>query len=808
MSQDIQEQLEIEKHMINLGIDRYRRGIAAAEEDKRGADTHYAQRLITTFLLPVSQGIKDFCEDKHAGKNAKYRVLLRRVEPDKAALFGLKCVLNHFTREEPLATLGIKIGTMIEDELKFSKFREEHGNYYETILRDFKNKGTKSYRHMHRVLTFKAREHSVMWTSWTLEEKVAVGIKVIDIILEKTDLIEKHAGARKKGHKAKGIIKPTAQCMDWVRRFKSYSSLLNPDRMPCVIEPDPWISNSQGGFYSPQLRERTPLVKTRSSKQVELIEQADLSAIMEAVNAIQATAWEVNTEVLQVLEDCWASGLEIGLPSSTPYKIPESPFPDIKKATLTEKQKKRFEDWKHEARIVHSLEKERVAKCFSIIRVLRMAKDYKEKKFWYVYQCDFRGRIYSTVTGLSPQGADFGKSLVRFAEGKSLGERGALWFCIHGANCYGVDKVSYADRLDWVEENKDYILAVGADPLSNRDFWKSADKPWQFLAWCKEYLGYNKEGADFVSHLPIALDGSCNGLQNYSAMLRDEVGGEATNLVPAEVPRDIYAAVARRTGELLQPLMDARAIRWKEFAASMDGVLPRSLAKRPVMTLPYGSTRQSCREYIYQYILDEASDFFDQKERFDLSVYLTPILWKAIGETVIAARQAMDWIQSCASALAKKSHSCTWIAPSGLPVHMDKKKFKTRQVHTELGGHFRIRLDIETEKLDVQKQKLGAAPNFIHSMDASHLIKTVQKAVIKGCTGFAMIHDDFGTHACDTPKLQACIRSAFIELYTEHEPLSEFKTYNEQCSGLVLREPPSQGKLNLCNIKESKYFFG
>ena len=49
-----------------------------------------------------------------------------------------------------------------------------------------------------------------------------------------------------------------------------------------------------------------------------------------------------------------------------------------------------------------------------------------------------------------------------------------------------------------------------------------------------------REGLSFVSHLPIAMDGSCNGLQLFSLMLRDPVGGTAVNLLPADTPQDIY----------------------------------------------------------------------------------------------------------------------------------------------------------------------------------------------------------------------------------------------------------------------------
>ena len=41
------------------------------------------------------------------------------------------------------------------------------------------------------------------------------------------------------------------------------------------------------------------------------------------------------------------------------------------------------------------------------------------------------------------------------------------------------------------------------------------------------------------------MDGSCNGLQNFSAMLRDEVGGKAVNLIPSDKPQDVYMEVVK-----------------------------------------------------------------------------------------------------------------------------------------------------------------------------------------------------------------------------------------------------------------------
>ena len=40
--------------------------------------------------------------------------------------------------------------------------------------------------------------------------------------------------------------------------------------------------------------------------------------------------------------------------------------------------------------------------------------------------------------------------------------------------------------------------------------------------------------------LPVHMDGSCNGLQHYAALGRDEAGGRAVNLLPSDAPQDVY----------------------------------------------------------------------------------------------------------------------------------------------------------------------------------------------------------------------------------------------------------------------------
>src|SRR6266566_1373512 len=148
---------------------------------------------------------------------------------------------------------------------------------------------------------------------------------------------------------------------------------------------------------------------------------------------------------------------------------------------------------------------------------------------------------------MNPQSDHIGRAQIEFADGKPPGERGAYWLAIHLANCYWKKKkVSFKKRLAWVQENEEEILDFAANPFLEASrsrpcasrpihrFWTEADQPWLFLAACLEWKRYKEEGPGMISHLPISMDGSCNGYQHLSAMGLDPIGGRATNLMARE----------------------------------------------------------------------------------------------------------------------------------------------------------------------------------------------------------------------------------------------------------------------------------
>src|SRR5690606_3046613 len=96
--------------------------------------------------------------------------------------------------------------------------------------------------------------------------------------------------------------------------------------------------------------------------------------------------------------------------------------------------------------------------------------------------------------------------------------------------------------------------------------------------------------------------------------------------------------------------------------------------------------------------------------------------------------------------------------------------------------------------------KNGVAPNFVHSLDASHMALVALAGSREGMS-LAMIHDDFGTHAADAERFYTLIRETFVAMYEQNDPLGDFAARYD------LPTPPKPGRLDLRQVLASPYFF-
>ncbi len=460
--------------------------------------------------------------------------------------------------------------------------------------------------------------------------------------------------------------------------------------------------------------------------------------------------------------------------------------------------------WKREAAAVYTLNAKMESKRFEFARLLSLAEEYRhDTALYFPHQLDFRGRLYAVPISLSPQGADPSRGMLQFASGMPVPDGDPFqWWLVNGANLFGYDKASLEDRAGWADDRLAAAIECGRDPFASR-WWMEADKPWCFLAWCMEAVRLFADPDGFVSHLPVGLDGSCNGLQHFSAMLRDPVGGAAVNLVPSDTPQDIYQRVADRVVERLRDRARSGADDAWIAQGWVDFGIARKIAKRPVMVMPYGGTVTSCIEYVREAVYERIRDGQENPFGIELTkatAFLGTVVWASIGDVVVAAKQAMGWLQKTARIAARHGLPLEWVTPSGFVAHQQYREHRHRRVKTRLHGsliylsHFE-----ETDRLNADKNATALSPNFVHSLDAAALIRTVCLAVDAGISDFAMVHDSYGTHAYQTAELARLLRQAFVSMYEEHDVLADLAASlsSQLPPGTELPPLPKTGNLDI-----------
>jgi DNA-directed RNA polymerase len=343
------------------------------------------------------------------------------------------------------------------------------------------------------------------------------------------------------------------------------------------------------------------------------------------------------------------------------------------------------------------------------------------------------------------------------------------------------------------------------NPLDGERFWTEADDPWQALAACFEWAGACVQGAGYVSHLPIAMDGSCSGIQHFSAMLRDAEGAQAVNLTKTDKPADIYTQVAIRTEQFLNEDDSPLARSWR-------GNVTRKIVKRPCMTFAYSVTSRG----IIQQILDEmrkvGEGMLPGWDNMEAAVFLGPVVERAIRDTVTRAAEAMDWLKDTARLLTDNNTPIVWYTPVGLPIIQFKRKYTSKKHKLwVMGERLRLSLRTPTKNVDKAKQQSSIAPNFVHSMDAAHLMMVANRMVSEGVTdAFAMIHDSFGVHACDVDELHYVIRDEFVNMYSV-DRLVQFKlsvqSRLKEAERDEVSEPPEAGDYDIEEVRDADFFF-
>ncbi|KAH3903034.1 related to DNA-directed RNA polymerase, mitochondrial [Saccharomycodes ludwigii] len=548
-------------------------------------------------------------------------------------------------------------------------------------------------------------------------------------------------------------------------------SAVQPQLLPMLIKPRPWKSWNNGGYLYTQ----SHLIRTKESpEQIAYLKAVSdngiIDKIYEGVNVLGDTAWTVNKRVFEVMSKVWNTGGDfLKIPAvTTELRL----LPPLERDADPAK----LRDWKLQNKLLaNEFSKNRSMRCDANYK-LEIARAFLGEKFYFPHNLDFRGRAYPLSPHFNHLGNDMSRGLLIFWKGKRLGPQGLKWLKIHLANLFGFDKTPFQDRVKYAEEHLADIKDSAEHPIDGKGWWKEADKPWQALATCIELNEAHKlkNPEDYVSHQPVHQDGTCNGLQHYAALGGDIEGATQVNLVPSSRPQDVYAYVAK----LVVQRLEKASAKGDEKATVLKDKIKRKVVKQTVMTNVYGVTSIGATEQINKQLLPV---FRERGVSFEYSKYLTKHVFASIRKLFKSAHLIQDWLATCAKVISKSIRidvderslkngtkpdymtSVIWTTPLGLPIVQPYRDASKKQVSTNLQTVY-ISDPFQVNPVNSRKQKAGFPPNFIHSLDASHMLLSAIRCGRMGLS-FAAVHDSYWTHACDVDIMNESLRDEFIKLH-------------------------------------------
>ncbi len=807
-------QMEVEQRMYFGGITRAENMMNNAEQQGRAHQNPYAKELFREYVLPLAEAIKQELDVGRVGRRMAHASLLVGLDYDAVAFLAVRAVLGGLLdgqKEHHHRLVAYDIGRTIHAELVLAQIEDHNPALYHTLARDFQRRMSKDERHRMTVFKRQARAAGILVIEWPTGARDQVGMYLLGL-LEAAGLVEIGPARIVRGKTEYRSVTLAMDVMKRINDVKHYVSMTMPVYGPCVEQPRDWTSATEGGYHSVPMQRAHPLLVRCSATARGLYRDAQMPVVLSAVNALQRTKWAVNERMLDIVHQVAGAFTTKEIVSLTDSPKPVQPefVKHLEKQNFNEDQQTEFKQWKRDMTSWYEARKlmgTRYGRFYAATRAAEMFRRYPAIHF--VYFADSRGRLYPMTYGMNPQGSDLQKALLHFSEGKPVDTPEAIrWFHVQGANKWGFDKATLQERQAWVVERQDLLLSFAENPIDNNG-WREASDPLQFLAWCLEYRDWVMDSTgSFRSRLPISMDGSCNGLQNLSALLRDEIGGKATNLTNNAVMEDIYRRVAEAATLRLRAAIFESVEQQDLQSRWLDHGIERAVVKRAVMTTPYGVTRRSAIDYVvHDYLREGMAPCFDKTEHVKAASLLMEAVWPAIGDVVVKGREAMDWLKKSARVIVKQTPEeeeavISWVTPSGFPASQAYYEAEVHRIKTRLHGPAQITVLTETDTPDPYRHSSGLAPNFVHSMDAAHLHLTTAAASQRSIDALAMIHDDYGTHAADAEALYQCIREQFVKMYEEHDPIADFeKKYP------CVPSAPTKGTLDIREVLQSAYFF-
>ena len=530
---------------------------------------------------------------------------------------------------------------------------------------------------------------------------------------------------------------------------------------------------------------------------------SDMPLVYDAINRLQQTPFEINTWLLDVANQLTHIFTPAVVEDETKTKSLRS-IARMKKRARQSNSLQQLEesDWyAAQFEVVSNWSKRKAFEA-----TLRKANKWKDDTLHFTYTLDTRSRMYAMTSYLNPQDSDFAKGLLVFNNKRKLDKQ---VLAVVTANHSGNDKISFEDRVQWVEDNIDDLYNIGANPFSERaikfikdnEIQDETKSRWQFLACCREWYNIiewienGNDIEDYMTNIVSALDASCSALQIATVISRDENLAPYVNLVETDKPGDIY----KLSGEELQ--IEVKKLAASELTPGLQQIIDhssiRKVAKRPQMVADYSGTMQGMKAMTYQ---ERKKNKIPAASKKDCNK-IGEILFNVTNHDSRGSTKIKKFLRSGVK-FHKGGAMLKWKTIDNFTCFQVADRSKEGTAVGSIGGiKVSLKYYMFQDVKNIQKHQNMLCPNVTHSIDAS-IVRYIVTGLPKG-TQLAMVHDSYGTSSDDTHLLLPLVKEALTII-------GDREWYENMVADMFdhHRTLPTAGKLTIDDIQKSIYAIG
>lgn len=783
--------------------------VREAMDSGRAGSVPLLQRMMVAAFPKVEAEMLELLNETTRGAGAQYRTYLRELGAQTCASLALSMAMSGAAQRQSVISLLKDMGQAVMAEVTYNRAAaagKTEAAYMDKVKVDVRRSKSKSPRHIYNKARASAANVGVEVDILPQRALLTIG-KLLMRCVEPTGLIETirvGGNMTRRGTAHFALHQDVLVTLDDWMKLPNMSIGCYP---PMVVPPAQISRDGRRGMWQSPGQAATYQAISRMKHKAYREQNIDPLPVIEPCMMLSSVPFRVNRMVLEFLTNN-RSGL-MGLPVAPkepklPFTIPAgvsfaqyiSKFPE----DMQQQMDAEAHEYKVKTRLYHTELRKFTSQMQALNSAIREAQLYAPYDRVYLpTYADTRGRIYYS-SAINPQSIDAVRALLELAEPVALGTEGLFWLKVHVANCFGYDATDFEDRAAWTDKTLPRLREASRIPEAFDSFWSEADSPVCAWAAAVELIRAIDSGnpETYPCRVVTQWDATCSGLQHLSAMLRDEVGGAAVNLVDSVGRKaDIYLKTAAAAMQALEESEKTAPTTMGSWLVSIGIV--RAMAKKPVMTYVYGATRHGMVDYYCLYLRENHVKLPPGKTLLECAQFIADYMWEAIPRVVPKAAELMAWLQAIAVEAASMGEYVTFTAPSGLVVPNLYPAYKDNMMHIHLMGIHAIKVREYLDKPDSRKCAAAISPNFVHAMDASHMMKVLWEMWNNGVY-MVSIHDSFGVAAAHAGLLHKVIRQKFVEMYEQHDPIQELAiAYN--------RQAPERGQLDLRAVLSSSKFF-